>query len=176
MGILANFLQGLLPEPSTSTLNAASFATESANVRLRGRSSAPKSNRGEQQWPLELEGLIGKLEWPRLALGAFAATPVHAQNEPLKVFVSAGFEGNTWMDASLNLLRAIAKTAAYKDRVELDIQSARGDAQTQLQQINAMVQAGADIIVAWPISPTALNRAVRTPAPRASSSSPGMRR
>jgi ribose transport system substrate-binding protein len=88
------------------------------------------------------------------------AGPVQAQDR-VKVYVSAGFDGNTWMDASLNLLRAIAKTSAYKDRVELDVQSARGDAQTQLQQINAMVQSGANVIVAWPISPTALNRAVR---------------
>src|SRR4051812_6110725 len=87
-------------------------------------------------------------------------TPVQAQDK-VKVYVSAGFDGNTWMDASLNLLRAIAKTTAYKDRVQLDVQSARGDAQTQIQQINAMVQSGADIIVAWPISPTALNRSVR---------------
>jgi ribose transport system substrate-binding protein len=99
-----------------------------------------------------------------VAAAAFVATaatsPVLAQ-EKLKVFVSAGFDGNTWMDASLNLLRAISKTADYKDKIELDIQSARGDAQTQQQQINAMVQAGADVIVAWPISPTALNRAVQ---------------
>ena len=51
-------------------------------------------------------------------------TPAHSA-EPLKVFVSAGFEGNTWMDASLNLLRAIAKTSAYKDRVTLDVASRR---------------------------------------------------
>ena len=95
-----------------------------------------------------------------LLVGLSASVPAQAQ-KPLKVFVSAGFDGNTWMDASLNLLRAIAKSKAYKDRVTIDIQSARGDAQTQIQQINGMVQAGADIIVAWPISPTALNRAVR---------------
>lgn len=100
------------------------------------------------------------------AAGAFAlaalliASPADAQKK-LKVFVSTGFDGNTWMDASTNLLRAIAKTKAYKDRVTLEIQSARGDAQTQQQQLNAMTQAGADIILAWPISPTALNRAVR---------------
>ncbi len=94
------------------------------------------------------------------ALGALACAPaVHAQ-EKLKIYVSAGFDGNTWMDASLNLLRAIAKTSAYKDKVDLVVQSARGDAQTQQQQINAMTQAGAAIIIAWPISPTALNRAV----------------
>src|ERR1051326_1803124 len=87
--------------------------------------------------------------------------PAHAQQKQLKIYVSTGFDGNTWMDASTNLLRAIAKTKAYKDRVTIEVQSARGDAQTQQQQINAMTQAGADIIIAWPISPTALNRAVR---------------
>ena len=93
-----------------------------------------------------------------LSLGGPAA---HAQQKQLKIYVSTGFDGNTWMDASTNLLRAIAKTKAYKDRVTIEVQSARGDAQTQQQQINAMTQAGADIILAWPISPTALNRAVR---------------
>lgn len=88
------------------------------------------------------------------------APTVQAQ-APLKVYVSAGFDGNTWMDASLNLLKALAKTPELKDKVQLEIQSARGDAQVQLQQINAMVQAGADIIIAWPMSPTALNRGIR---------------
>jgi ribose transport system substrate-binding protein len=95
-----------------------------------------------------------------LAVSAGLTLPSLSQ-EKVKVYVSAGFDGNTWMDASLNLLQAIAKTSAYKDTVEIDVQSARGDAQVQQQQINAMVQAGADVIVAWPISPTALNRAVR---------------
>lgn len=95
-------------------------------------------------------------------LGLAAAAPARAEaQKSLKVFVSAGFDGNTWMDASLNLVRAMAKTRAYKDRVSIDVQSARGDAQTQIQQINAAVQSGADIILAWPISPTALNRTVR---------------
>lgn len=107
---------------------------------------------------------LGKM-WRSCVAAAIGAALVsispaaHAQDK-LKVYVSAGFDGNTWMDASLNLLRAIAKTPEYKDKVDLEIQSARGDAQTQQQQINAMVQAGANVIVAWPISPTALNRAV----------------
>lgn len=87
--------------------------------------------------------------------------PSAQAQKKLKVYASAGFDGNTWMDASLNLMRAMAKTAAFKDKIELEVQSARGDAQTQQQQINAMVQAGADVIVAWPISPTALNRSVQ---------------
>ena len=62
-------------------------------------------------------------------------------DEKIKVYVSLGFEGNTWMDASTNLLSSIAGTKEYKDRVDIEIQSARGNAQTQIQQINAMVQA-----------------------------------
>ena len=44
------------------------------------------------------------------------ASGAHAQQK-LKVYVSTGFDGNTWMNASTNLLRAIAQTKAYKDRV-----------------------------------------------------------
>lgn len=114
--------------------------------------------------------MITKSKLSALAFGALAMIlasawvlgpkPASAADK-VKVFVSAGFEGNTWMDASLNLIQAMAKTKAYKDRVDLEVQSARANAQTQIQQINAMVQAGANIIVSWAISPTALNRAIR---------------
>ena len=93
--------------------------------------------------------------------GGLAPAGTATADEKVKVYVSLGFEGNTWMDASTNLLSSIAGTKDYKDRVDIEIQSARGNAQTQIQQINAMVQAGAQVIVAWAISPTALNRAIR---------------
>lgn len=108
-----------------------------------------------------LAGAVGMV----LSYGIAAPTAAVAQDK-VKVFVSAGFEGNTWMDASLNLISAMAKTEDYADRVEFDVQSARGNAQTQIQQINAMVQAGADVIVSWAISPTALNRAIRNACKR----------
>ena len=47
----------------------------------------------------------------------------------LKIFMTIGFDGNTWMTAATNLVTAMTKTKAYKDRVaSLTIQSARGDA------------------------------------------------
>lgn len=95
-----------------------------------------------------------------VGFGAFHSQPAAAQ-KPLKVYVSAGFDGNTWMNASLNLIKAMAKTPEFSGKVQIEIQSARGDAQVQLQQINAMVQAGADAILVWPMSPTALNRSIR---------------
>ena len=55
----------------------------------------------------------------------------------------------------------MSKTAAYKDRVELRVQASGANAQRQIQQMNAMIQAGADAILAFPISPTALNGVIR---------------
>jgi ribose transport system substrate-binding protein len=95
--------------------------------------------------------------------------PVHADTpaKKYKILMTIGFDGNTWMNASQNLVRAIAASKDYKDRVaDLTIQSARGDAQVQAQQINASVESGVDIIVLWPFSPTALNRAIRNACAR----------
>jgi ribose transport system substrate-binding protein len=98
-----------------------------------------------------------------IGLSAIVSPPATAADATkMKVFMSIGFDGNTWMTAATNLVTAMTKTKDYKDRVtSLTIQSARGDAQTQLQQINAAVESGIDIMVMWPISSTALNRAVR---------------
>lgn len=105
-----------------------------------------------------------------LAAVSFGVVPSQSLADAPKkynIFVTVGFDGNTWMEAAQNLIRAISKTKNYKDRVaELTIQSARGDAQTQAQQINAAVEGGADIIIAWPNSPTALNRSVRNACQR----------
>ena len=90
------------------------------------------------------------------------ATPSKADEKKYKVFMSLGFDGNTWLSAATNLVTAMSKTKAYKDRIEsLTVQSARGDAQVQAQQINAAVESGVKIILMWPFSPTALNRAIR---------------
>jgi ribose transport system substrate-binding protein len=47
------------------------------------------------------------------------------------------------------------------DKVDLQVQVAGPNAQRQIQQIDAMVGAGAKAIVVFPISPTALNGAVK---------------
>lgn len=83
-------------------------------------------------------------------------------DDKLKIFVSFGYYGNTWMEQNRNMMTALANSADYKDKVDLDIQVVGdGDAQRQSQQINAMIEAGADIIMLYPVSPTAVNRAIR---------------
>ncbi len=46
--------------------------------------------------------------------GGMAPVATASADEKVKVYVSLGFEGNTWMDASTNLLSSIAETKEYK--------------------------------------------------------------
>ena len=59
------------------------------------------------------------------------------------------------------MLKAMASSKAYKDKVDLHVQVAGPSAQKQSQQINAMVQAGADAIIMYAVSGTLLNQAIR---------------
>lgn len=77
------------------------------------------------------------------------------------VYYSMSYIGNTWQAEAKNAIVAMSKTAAYRDKVELRVQASGANAQRQTEQINAMIEAGADAIVAFPISPTALNGVIR---------------
>lgn len=93
---------------------------------------------------------------------ALSAPSYAADTEKLKVFVSFGFYGNTWMEQNKNMMEALTKSSDYSDKVDIEFQVVNnGDAQRQAQQINGMVEAGADLIVMYPSSPTALNRSIR---------------
>jgi ribose transport system substrate-binding protein len=94
-----------------------------------------------------------------LATGAWA-------KEPYKIYLSMSYIGNDWQAEAANMFKAMATSKEYKDRVETRIQVAGPNAQKQIQQINAMVQAGANAIVVYPISPTALNEAIKNACDR----------
>ncbi len=89
-----------------------------------------------------------------LTMGAQAA-------DKYKIFLSMSYIGNDWQAEAANMIKALASSKDYADKVDLQIQVAGTNAQRQIQQINAMVQAGADAIIVYPISPTALNQVVK---------------
>ena len=78
-----------------------------------------------------------------------------------KIFLSMSYTGNDWQSENANMLQAMAKTKTYRDKVDLQVQVAGASAQVQSQQITSMVQAGANAIVVFPISPTGINNAVK---------------
>ncbi|MGF7158794.1 ribose transport system substrate-binding protein [Rhodoligotrophos appendicifer] len=82
--------------------------------------------------------------------------------EKHKIFLSMSYIGNDWQAEAANMVKAMAASKDMADKVDLQVQVAGPNAQRQIQQINAMVQAGAKAIVVYPISPTALNQVVKS--------------
>ena len=95
-----------------------------------------------------------------IALGALGAVHAHAADKH-KIYLSMSFIGNDWQAEAANMVKAMAAHKSMADKVDLKVQVAGPNANRQIQQINAMVQAGADAIVVFPISPTALNQVVK---------------
>src|ERR1700710_1882909 len=87
-----------------------------------------------------------------LAVGIGLATPGHAADKKFKIFLSMSYIGNDWQAEAENEIRAMAASKSLRDKVDLRIQVAGPNAQRQIQQINSMVQAGADAILVYPIS------------------------
>ena len=96
-----------------------------------------------------------------MALGVVGVDKQAVAKEKYKIFLSMSFIGNDWQAEAANMVKAMAAHKSLADKVDLRIQVAGPNAQRQIQQINAMVQAGADAIVTFPISPTALNSVVK---------------
>src|SRR4051812_5426261 len=95
-----------------------------------------------------------------LGFSALMALP-SAAAEKHKVYLSMSYIGNDWQAEASNMVKAMAISKTYADKVDLEVQVAGPSAQRQIQQINAMVQAGAEAIIVYPISPTALNQVVK---------------
>ena len=101
--------------------------------------------------------VIGLIAAATLAAGVSA--PAQAAGAKKQIYLSMSYVGNDWQAEAQNMTSAMAKY--YSDQVDLKIQVAGPVAQKQIQQINAMVQAGADAIIVYPISPTALNPTIK---------------
>lgn len=84
----------------------------------------------------------------------------------LRIALSMSYIGNDWQAEAANMIKAMAAHPSMANKVDLQVQVAGPDAQRQIQQINAMVQGGADAIVVFPISPTALNQVIRNACKR----------
>ena len=96
-----------------------------------------------------------------LATGFAAPGATVAAEKKFKIFLSMSYIGNDWQAEAANMVKAMASHKSMADKVDLQVQVAGPNAQRQIQQINAMVQQGAQAIVVFPISPTALNAAVK---------------
>src|SRR4051812_38628072 len=121
------------------------------------------TNAGCPKGSLSREAGMTKMRWlvaSAAVLGLMAGQAAAAADKH-KIFLSMSYIGNDWQAEAANMVKAMAAHKNFADKVDLQVQVAGPNAQRQIQQINAMVQQGAQAIVVYPISPTALNAAVK---------------
>jgi hypothetical protein len=138
------------------------LCSDVAADRAQGACDAPDPNRLRDGRD-KMNSL--KTGWRLFAAAAVAlglcAQAGSASADKYKIFLSMSYIGNDWQAEAANMVKAMAASKDMADKVDLQVQVAGPNAQRQIQQINAMVQAGAKAIVVYPISPTALNAAVK---------------
>jgi ribose transport system substrate-binding protein len=83
------------------------------------------------------------------------------EGKKFKIALIQSYSGNDWQNASANLVKAVAATAPFQTEVEFVHHIAGTDPQKQSKLITDEVSAGADALILYPISPTAVNAAVR---------------
>ena len=96
-----------------------------------------------------------------LAVAGGLAMPAPARAAKYKVFLDMSYSGNIWQAAAANGIKALAETAPYDKEVEFKTVISGTDVQRQISDIQSMVAAGANAILIYPLSATALNRVVR---------------
>jgi ribose transport system substrate-binding protein len=82
-------------------------------------------------------------------------------NQKYKVFLDMSYSGNAWQAAAANGIKALAATPPYDQNVEFKTVISGTDVQRQISDIQSMIAAGANAIILYPLSPTALNRVIR---------------
>ena len=80
---------------------------------------------------------------------------------PYKVFLDMSYSGNTWQAAAANDAKALAATPPYDKSVQFKTVISGTDVQHQISDLQSMIAAGANAILIYPLSPTALNRVIR---------------
>jgi len=78
-----------------------------------------------------------------------------------KIYLSLSYSGNAWQSSAANVVKALAKTPPYDKMVDLKEVISGLEVQAQISDYESMVAAGADGIISFPVSPTALNRVIR---------------
>ena len=96
-----------------------------------------------------------------ISFAAGATSPALAQDQHYKVFLSMSYSGNIWQAAAANGIKALAETPPYDKAVTFKTVISGTDVQRQISDLQSMIADGANAIIIYPLSPTALNRVVR---------------
>lgn len=93
-------------------------------------------------------------------IGAAGAAAAKTKDGKYLVYLSLSYSGNSWQSEAANVVKALAATPPYNKDVQLEEVISGTDPQAQISAYESMIQKGADAIISFPISSTALNRTI----------------
>jgi ribose transport system substrate-binding protein len=76
------------------------------------------------------------------------------------VYNNLSYSGNAWSNSAANMMQAVAQTAPYDEQVDFRKVISGADVSKQISDLQSMINAGADAIISYPLSPKALNAVV----------------
>jgi ribose transport system substrate-binding protein len=76
------------------------------------------------------------------------------------VYNNLSYSGNAWSNSAANMMQAVAQTAPYDEQVDFQKVISGADVSKQISDLQSMINAGADAIISYPLSPKALNAVV----------------
>lgn len=83
-----------------------------------------------------------------------------AAQHKYKIYLDLSYSGNAWQSEAANVVKALAKTPPFNKEVDLTEVISGTNPQSQISDIQSMVAKGANGILIYPISGTALNGAI----------------
>lgn len=78
-----------------------------------------------------------------------------------KIYLDLSYTGNNWQDEGANLATSIATSPEVAKKYEFKKLVSGTDVQKQISDLQSMIGEGAKLIVAYPLSPTALNPVIK---------------
>lgn len=108
-------------------------------------------------------GITAALATATLILAGCTAAPGDGGGGDGKeqVFLNLSYSGNNWQDEAANLAMSIAESPQYAEKYDVTKQISGTDVQEQISDLQSMIASGAELIVSYPISPTALDQVVQ---------------
>ena len=77
------------------------------------------------------------------------------------IYLAQSYSGNAWQSETANIIKALAATPPFSDKVKLVQVISGTDPQAQISDYESMIAAGADGVISFPISATALNKVIK---------------
>lgn len=78
-----------------------------------------------------------------------------------KIYLNLSYSGNAWQDEAANLATSIATSPENAGKYEFKKVISGTDVQKQISDMQSMIESGAKLIVAYPISPSALDPVIK---------------